>query len=325
MSKLNYTNDDLLESIKLGCMVPISQIALSDEDILRLASEELELDVLSSVLKAREEYNVYVQDQDVNSSGEYRIPNRASGSKLRSVFLKDANNTLYKCSEISVDAVPNLTDYYSNGIWNPMFYVQNDKIIFINSSSQRVSATSVCIHYYLDPSYLVLPERSLKITSINTTTGLIEVAERQIPSFIEPGAKIDLIQYKPQNSVRKLDATVVSVSSNTQVTSQKFITISPSEIPEDLEVGDFIALAGESPVPQLTSNLRPLLAQATICRILESQGDNNNIAIAQSKLNRMVKGMSAIIQDRTEGNPKKVVARNGVSRAFGYNRRNRGG
>lgn len=328
MAKRNYTNEDLLKSIKLGCMVPISQIALSDEDILFLASEELELDVLSGVLKAREEYNVYVDTQARNDSGFYPIPSRASGARLRSVFLKDQNNNLYRCSEISVDEVPLLQNYYTNGLWDPMFYIQNDKVVFLNNTAQTINAAYVVLHYYLEPNTLVMPDRCLTIKSIDTTTGLIEVDERQVPNFFEVGGELDFIQCRPSNIIKAMDIPLVSVSSNVPVTSQKFITVNPSDIPDDLAVGDFVALAGESPVPQLTANLRPLLAQATICRILESQGDNNNIVVAQKKLDKMVKGMSALIQDRTEGNPKKIVNRTGIMRnsLIGYNgRRNRGG
>ena len=126
-----------------------------------------------------------------------------------------------------------------------------------------------------------------------------------------------------------MDIEVVSISSNTPVNSQKFITVAPGDLPDDLQVGDWIATAGESPVPQLVANLRPLLSQATICRILESQGDNNNIAVASKKLNDMVNSMKTLIQDRTEGNPKKIVNRTGVMRSslIGWNgtKRNRGG
>ncbi len=328
MAKLDYTNDDLLKSIKLGCMVPISQIALSDDDILFLASEELGLDVLSGILKAREEYNVYVDTQPKVADGIYPIPNRASGSRLRAVFLKDQNNQLYRCSEISVTELPLMNNYYTNGIWDPMFYIQNDKVIFLNNTAQTINAAYVVLHYYLDPNSLVMPSRALSIKSIDTTTGYIEVNERQIPANIAASGKIDFIQGKPQNIVKGLGLTVVSISSNFPVTSQKFITVDPSDLPSDLKVGDWIATEGETPVPQLTANLRPLLAQATICRILESQGDNANFAVANAKLAKMVKGQYALIQDRTEGNPKKVVNRTGIMRnsLIGYNgRRNRGG
>jgi hypothetical protein len=322
MAKQNYTNEDLLKSIKLGCMVPVDQIALSDEDILFLASEELELDVVSSVLKAREEYYVYVKQYTKNNTGRYEIPSRATASRLRSVFLKDNNNNLYKCSEISVDEVPLVQNYYYNqGFWDPMFYIQNDEVVFLNNTAQSLNAQYVEMHYYLEPNTLVLPERCLKITSIDTNSGVIEVEERQVPSNIAADSQIDFIQYKPSNKIKSMDISVVSVSSNSPVSSQKYITVDPSDIPDDLEVGDWIASAGETPVPQLVANLRPLLAQATICRILESQGDNNNIAIAMKKLEKMVKGMKTLVQDRTEGNPKKVVNRTGVMKVslIGWN------
>ncbi len=327
MAKQNYTNEDLLQSIKLGCMVPVDQIALSDEQILFLASEELELDVISSVLRAREEYYVYVKQYDISSSNRYQIPSRATASRLRSVFMKDANNALYRCSEISVDQVPLVqNNYYNQGYWGPMFYIQNDEVVFLDQNAQSINAAYVELHFYLEPNSLVLPERCLKITSIDTVTGLITVEERQIPDNIEVDSQIDFIQAKPSNKIKTYDINVVSVSSNTPISSEKYITIDPADIPSDLVVGDWIATAGESPVPQLVSNLRPLLAQATICRILESQGDNNNIAIAIKKLEKMVSGLKTLVQDRTEGNPKKAVNRTGIMRAslIAGNRRNRG-
>lgn len=322
MAKQNYTNLDLLKSIKLGCMVPVDQIALSDEDILFLASEELELDVVSSVLKAREEYYVYNKQYEKNDTGRYAIPSRAAGSRLRSVFLKDNNNNLYRCSEISVDEVPLVqNNYYNQGFWDPMFYIENDEVVFLNNTAQSLNAQYVELRYYLEPNSLVLPERCLKITAIDTNTGTIQVEERQIPSNIEPDTLIDFVQYRPSNKIKSFDINVVSVSSNTPVNSQKYIVVDPSDLPSDLEVGDWIASAGETPVPQLVANLRPLLSQATICRILESQGDNNNIVVAQKKLKDMVSSMKTLVQDRTEGNPKKIVNRTGVMRAsmIGWN------
>ncbi len=325
MSKLNYTNDDLLHSIKLGCMVPISQIALTDEDILFLASEELTSGVLATILKAREDYNVYVEEQAVNNDATYPIPTRASGSRFRVVFLKDSNNNLYRCSEIAVSQVPLYDNYYESGVWDPLFYVQNDKIIFLNHTAASISASYVVFHYYMDPSQLVETDECLTIQSINTDTGLIEVDERQIPATFEVGSQIDFIQHKPQNVIKKINATVVSVSSNSPVGSTKFITVDTSDIPSDLEVGDYIALAGETPVPQLVANLRPLLSQATICRILESQGDNDNKVIADRRLKDLIKNASAFIQDRTEGNAKKIVNRNGILRNSFIGRNSRSG
>ncbi len=329
MAKQNYTNTDLLKSIKLGCMVPVNQIALSDEDILFLASEELELGVIANIIKTREEYYVYVEQQAKNNTGRYPIPSRATGMRLRSVFLKDQNDNPYRCSLISVDQVPLLQNYYTNGVYDPMYYIENDTVVFLNHTAQTISAAYVELHFYLAPNELVLPEECLTITSIDTATGIIEVDERQIPSGFQSGVEIDFIQAKPSNIIKDYDLEVVSVSSNSPVSSQKFITLAPADLPADLAVGDFIALAGQSPVPQLTANLRPLLAQATICRILESQGDNNNIEVAQAKLKQMTKDSMALLQDRTEGNPKKIVNRTGIMRAslIGYSgtRRNRGG
>ncbi len=57
-----------------------------------------------------------------------------------------------------------------------------------------------------------------------------------------------------------------------------------------------------------------MLAQSTACRILEALGDLDNLKFAYEKLNKMSARMLNIIEDRTEGNPKKIVNRNGFLR-----------
>jgi hypothetical protein len=314
MSKRRYTNLDLLKSAKLRAMIPEDQLALSDEDILILASEKLKSELLPNIMSAREEYYVHVEEQPISSDNSYEIPYRAAGSKLRTVFLKDGSGYLYKCSEVSVDEVPYLTSYYGEKYNTPLFYMQNTKIVFVGDTLDGVAPSSVQMHYYLQPNELVLPERCLTISSIDRDTGRIEVDERQIPNHFQSEAEVDLIQYNGSNKLLALDKALVSVSSNTPVTSQKFVIMDPNDIPDSLQVGDYIALAQESPVPQLPNDLRPALVQNTICCVLEAQGDLDNLRVARETLAMINKKMFNLIQDRSEGTPKKVVNRNGTIR-----------
>jgi hypothetical protein len=314
MSKRKYTNVDLVKSAKLRAMIPENQLALSDEDILVLASEKLNSELLPNIMSAREEYYIYVEEFDKSSDNKYEIPYRAAGSKLRTIFVLDGSSTLIPCTEISVDEVPYLTSYYGEQYNRPQFYIQNSQIIFLNDSIVRYSINKIQMHYYLQPSELVLPERCLTVKTIDRNSGRIDVLERQIPQHFQSSEEIDFIAFDGSNKILSMDIPLVSVSSNTPVTSQKFITLDPSNIPTNLKVGDYIALAEESPVPQLPNDLRPVLVQNTICCILEAQGDLDNLEVARQTLGVMNKKMFNLIQDRSEGTPKKVVNRNGTIR-----------
>lgn len=332
MARSFYTNDNLLESVKIRMMVPISQVNFSDSDILLLASEEQELELTPDVMRAREEFYVYVENQPINnSSGQsrYPIPYRAIGGKVRAVFLTSGSgNTKVRYQVARVD-VENITAYDNNYIGyqgSPLYYVENNDLVFLSIANSGFSADAVEIHFYMRPNELVETSETLTITSINTTTGVISVSQNQIPSAFQSGQEIDFIQAKPGYKTKGYDIDIVSLTPNVPVTLQKTITIDPSDIPDTLEVGDYIAMAGQTPVPQLPQDLQPMLAQSTACRLLEAQGDLDNLKSANDKLAKMQKRMFNLIQDRTEGNAKKIVNRNGfLSGGYFRNGRYRGG
>jgi hypothetical protein len=314
MAKRNYTNLDLLTTIKLNCMVPVDQITFSDEEILFMASNELELNVLSNIMKMREEYYVYTKIYDLATSGRYEIPSRAAGNKIRIVYLKNGEQ-LWPCSLITKKEIPYVQNQYTTSSAIPLFYIENDEVVFVANTSNQINANEVQIDYYLEPNELVLPSECLKITNIDRNSGIIQVSERQIPTGIQETTEIDFIQAIPTNKLKAHDVALVSTSPNTPVSSQKFITVNADDIPDNLVVGDWIAVAGQSPVPQLVANIRALLAQVTACKILESQTDTESYKIANSKRLEMIKDLTPLIQDRTEGNPKKITSRNNLLNA----------
>jgi hypothetical protein len=81
--------------------------------------------------------------------------------------------------------------------------------------------------------------------------------------------------------------------------------VAAASIPEGLVVGDLIATAGETIVPQIPTELMSFLSQCIALRILEAQGDIDNYKAASEKLKQMSDSLIHLLDSRTEGNPQK--------------------
>jgi hypothetical protein len=84
------------------------------------------------------------------------------------------------------------------------------------------------------------------------------------------------------------------------------INFDPSDLPSGLVIGDQIAFAGESCIPQIPDELHSVLAQRVVCRIMEAQGDQAGLQAANGKLADMEARMGSLIDNRSDGNPQKV-------------------
>lgn len=315
MAKLKYTNSDFIEKVKTRMMVPIDQVSYSDANILELASDEVDMELIPDIMSARQEFYVFKESQVMNNSGRYPIPDRAVGEKVRIVYLKttdDDSAELAPCVRINLEDLPYYS-YNNNPVSNGgCFYLENDEVVFPQPTNNSFPANYVEIHFYMRPNQMVSTAACLTVSGIDRDMGIINVLERQIPSTYSAGALIDFIQYKPGNKLRGYEISLTGVSSNININSQKYINLDPSDIPTSLEVGDYVAIQMETPVPQIPADLRAMLEQATVCRILEGQGDLGNLKAAQAKLETYRKRMFNLITDRTEGQPRKVTSKTGL-------------
>jgi hypothetical protein len=154
--------------------------------------------------------------------------------------------------------------------------------------------------YYLRPNKLVRASRVGIIADIDRTNGIITISNNIFPSNITVSSQVDFLQAKPMYKNQGWDIDVVSVNTTT-----KQITLATADIPDTLVVGDLIATAGETIIPQIPTELMSFLAQCIALRILEAQGDIDNYKAASDKLKQMSDNLVSLIDSRTEGNPQK--------------------
>lgn len=299
-------SDELIQSIKVRSATPISQITFSEIDILRFAQEEIEMKLLPNILAVKEEF--YVTETEiplVPNKSLYDIPYRAIGGKVRHVIYKHPSNSLLPLANIPIE---NVLEYEASGNASQLFGValQNDQLRLV----PRVSATttgSLLLRYYLRPNKLVLMNRGARVKNINFTTGVVTVAigntdPSKVPQNITINTKIDFIKAKPSHKTYKFDIQPLAVN-----TAAGTITFNPTDIPEELEAGDWICVAGETVIPQIPSELHSMLAQAVACRILEALSDTQALQNATVKLQEMEQKLLNVIDTRIEAPAKKAV------------------
>lgn len=118
---------------------------------------------------------------------------------------------------------------------------------------------------------------------------------------------VDLLQTNPGHKMYNYDVQIQSISGLVA----EFID---SDIPTDVVVGDYICLAHESIIPQIPPDLHNELAERVGARILAALGDQSGLAVSMAKVGEMTQMNKALLDNRVDGAPLKVFARNSLTR-----------
>lgn len=299
----SFTTDTLINSVKVRASIPSAQVTFTDADFIQFANEEISLELVPLILKARQEFYVTTSDiQLVAETTRYSIPYRSIGTKIRTLFHADANGNLTKLTRIE----PELREEFGNSdnVSNDpfAFYMEGNDIVLCNPINDVNG--SLRVSFYMRPNELVEENRVGIITAINTATGTLTISG-SVPSNITVGSYIDLVEARPGHKLKDYDLLVTAVN-----TATRTVSVGANNLPTNLIVGDHCCTAGETKIPQIPADLHVVLAQTVACRVLESIGDEAGLKSAERKLDRMVANTLTIISDRTEGNPKKILNTN---------------
>jgi hypothetical protein len=307
---------DLIETALRRAMIPSDQATFTDCDIIDMMNEELGIHMMPLVMRAHEEY--YVVDEDVqmeNKRSVYKIPYRSIGNKLRDIQFVDAGGSMYEMTRTSIEHRP---DYQGNYSANQPrgYYVQSDNVVLLQNTA---STGALRMSYYLRPNNLVKSDCEGKIAQIDTCacTGTTTFTLEEFPSKFNTGIEYDFIQYRSPNKVLGFDFSPVSICTTAKTitfNTDDLVVIDPFDngtLAITFTVGDYVMKAEETPVPQLPTELHPILAQRTAVKMLEALGDMEGMKAAQNELERMEYNAMTLIDNRVEGSPQKVNNRHG--------------
>lgn len=209
----------------------------------------MKVEITPMMLKLNEEYFLHHKDFTVTQGSTYRIPRRAVGSKLRDLKVIDASGNQQNLTRLFEEDRANSPSGY---------YIARNSI---ELSSDFTSGT-LRMKFFARPSTLVLTTACAQITAIDTATNSVTVSS--VPSTFANGTSVDIVQNYSPYDLLSIDDTISSISGT---------TITFSDLPDDLVVGDWICLATESPIPQVPDEMHPVLVQSALCKTLSSKKD----------------------------------------------------
>jgi hypothetical protein len=292
------TTNALLKSIKRRAMIPDNQNTFTDQDFIDLMNEEMMIGLVPSILQMKEEYFIFKEVVPlVSDKSNYPIPERALASKLRELCFRDTPTGLianeYEMTQIAVD------DRYTGLMGND---------VILHPSVGPAAYGALTFYYYIRPNSLVKDSEVATIVAVDRVNGILTLSS--IPngyttstSANEP-VKYDFVRSRSGHNILDIDINLNSINSST-----KTVTLEKSKIPKDLEVGDYLALAGQTCIPNIPTELHMILAQRVAQRLLEAIGDTEGLNNATSKIAEMESKLTTMIDNRVEGAPRKIVNR----------------
>lgn len=293
-----YDTRALIENIQRRCAVPTSQLTYTNEDLVALANDELQGEVVPLIMSTREEYFVEEYDLSSPADGVIEIPANAVGAKLRSVCFKQQTSPLVLNSlpRIDLDVVAGVGYWNFNSVAG--FYVQGNSIILYPNTSVPVN-TQMRLYFYKRTLVLTDSTHYGQVVSVDENTNSVVLSF--VPYDWATGTEINAVSSTPNFGTTVSLATVVSVSSPSVVLDSV----------EGISVGDYISECGFSAIPQVPVEAHPYLAQLTAVKALEGLGDREGMAAAQAKADKLKTSLLVMISQRVDGSVKKVMNPNG--------------
>jgi len=298
---IDYSVNAILTSVKQRAMNADNQNLLSDSDIVRIASEELQGTILPYIESVKNEY--YVTNKDltfVSGTSRYDIPQRATGTKLRDVCLVDNQGNEVLLNYINPEDMKSSWAYapYQFGFY-PTDYSIN---LVLGNNLGSGNYSFVRMIYFRRPNTLCMTGVSGnagRVVSFNTVAKTITLDFA--PTTWTSSTTFDIVNSMPPFQSRVDDAAISMIAG--------FVLTFVNDLPSGLAVGDWVSEANFSPIPQMPVECHRLLEALTAARVLQYCGDPA-FTVMQAMAEGMKRDLIQILSPRVDGSPRKIPIRN---------------
>ena len=309
---IDYTTTGIIASIKRRAIFPTSQNLYLPQDIANILTEELHSYVVPLIMKEHEEYLVTNYDQAITAGKQnYFIPYQAMGLKVRDVVLVTSGGEEIGLARVEPEELKLIRS--GAAYWRQGFYFDNDQVILV-PTNQDYSSYTLRMKIFRRPNNLVLSSAAAQISVVTPGTKTITVSTT-IPTTWTTAMTFDLIKGKPSFRCNGENLAVTTISG--------FDIVMTAALPSDLAVGDWIALNGFSPIPQIPYEIHRILEQRAVVKILEGMKDKGGMENAMNDLDgannptSMVANFRALVSPRADGSVQRLVSKGGIARNMG--------
>jgi hypothetical protein len=158
----------------------------------------------------------------------------------------------------------------------------------------------------IDSDHFSIQFNSTLVGNAGSWSLMLDVYQYQmnnIPNKFLSNSLFDFVQNISPNKIITYDIPLNQVN-------QTLRTVSfPKELVLDVPKGSIITVAEETIVPNIPTELHPILAQKVAVACLEAMGDEQNKQSAERKLAQMEKDAGTFLDNRVEGASQKIKSR----------------
>ena len=310
MAVSTYTTEEILERVRIkGGWTNNFQLGATDDDIIDLMNEAMYTEIVPRLMKVKEEYLVITRRIPISANkSRYRIPERAAGQKLRDLYYLDQQGTRIRLPHISRE---NRHEHSDSPTTSPeAYFLEGTHIVLV---PDLVGASGQLeLAYFFRPGQLVRNELAREVTVLQTVGGLKRFSYiGAAPSGWTTGLMFDIHSYLSGAQPKAFSITAQEVNSAGSYIDFTLTDVDGSQFGTDaVESADWICLEGAAVVPGLPFELIPVLVQATVTRMAEQLGDET-YQYNRAELDRMLQAAGYLYDTRVEGQPKKLVSKQG--------------
>jgi hypothetical protein len=250
-----------------------------------------ELEWMCSELVAQNENFLVYQDTITATAGQalYRLPYRALGGALTHIVWQNPDGSR---NPVSRQELQDIDSFNANDQTTPgRFYITNN---YINILPTPTVSGSLIVFYPFLPSPLVVESAAPAITAINYATNTVTVGN--VPSNFITGIKYDVIDHLQGNGIVYYDL-VGNISGSTIVFTQA--------IP-NVNVGNYLAVAQQSPVPMVPEVLHKYVVELTVARIEIQRGSTERAKLAGAIIQDIKQRLPLLVGNRLKSKPKTL-------------------
>lgn len=302
MIDMAITSERFIASVKRLTVMPSNQVLYKDNsDFLEMIHEKMTDKLVPILDKLKQEYFVATPVDIPLETGkyEYRFPSRSYGRKFREIKLVTSDGNCIA----NFPQIPLEREHLYQAVSLPWgFRFQGDRIVIVGAPDPGYI---IRVWWFLPPSKPVLASAAGVIQSI---VGDDITLTATPPDTFVPNALFDLIDKDGMSQCIAIDQEATNVSGNTV----SFATGTVSTL--DLRPGDYLALAGESPVLQVPQTAMPFLRTLVAYEALLSISDSEASDRLEKLLKAEEKELLALQANRADGEPTILINMNGFAR-----------
>jgi hypothetical protein len=278
------SNDIVLFCQQLGALSS-NQAGLGTTDFLRLTNLVM-MSLTSELLQAAEEYLIYQEAIPVTAgNGVYRVPYRSVNTEVRHLWFEDSTGARTRLFGRTIEDVEN---YTASTVGYPdSFYLMGNSLVLLPTPNV---GGNLQIAYPFRPNQLVDQSTCQQVSAVASPT----ITVPNLPTNFVTGALYDIIDHRSGNNILYYDM-VGTVSGNS-------VTFN-SAIP-NAAVGNWVALAGQSPVPMLPEEGHGLLLETVVMRIEMLRGNAARVKYSGIIIQDARKAWNMLLLNRIVSKPK---------------------